>query len=1035
MVNYIKMAAGTTKSRVKFSSLTHGLLQEFNWGDLKLRSYQLEGVDWLLSCYHSGHGCILADEMGLGKTCQIIAMLTVINGGKASKDSHLIVCPLSVLETWGKEIERFSPHLKVCTYIGDKEARSTIAKKIKKGKGPNIDILLTTYEMCLKDSQFLSSMPWDVLVVDEGHRLKNSDSLLYRTLEAWDINIHIILTGTPLQNNLEELYALLSFVHSSQFKLSNKLDFVKKFSAQDQDVKDLHEVLMPFLLRRTKAIVLPDLPEKNDIVLYHGLSALQKSLYKGILTKDIGIFETCSKTSSMALRNILMQLRKCAIHPYLFDGVEPEPFALGEHLVDVSHKLVLVDKLLDFLKAGGHKVLMFSQMTRALDILQDYLGYRGYSYERLDGSVRGEERYLAVQNFSANDETFVFLLSTKAGGQGLNLIAADTVVFIDSDYNPQNDLQAAARVHRIGQERPVKVIRLIGRNTVEEIILARAEEKLGLSDRVIERGDFATPSTKQNLFAQNANQLREILKFGIDELLAEGKQDEPLDFETILGRSEKGRWLATAQKEKTDKDIKPTNNNKQKDTDNEEASPSIYVFEGTDYSKAPSAADLKALEQLIQAEKAVRTSMSEGDNARRTRKPGASSSVLLTLPQRKPRREKTAEEIELSLIKKKERAEKKAKKAEEEAIRKAAISIQKREALWKANGYKSANVELDDEEEEEEEKDQEEDERLSVKFDSDDEESNEAANKQLSINYISGDVTHPVDTLTKNRIIVFCADDSGHWGKGGLFSAISARSLQPETGYELAGRMKDLSLGNCHLIPVDDIESSKEGHDLLALIVAQHRDKRSNKLSGIKMAALEEGLKKVCKVAKEKTASVHLPRIGYDTPGFNWYGTERLIRKHLASQGIPTYIYYFPRRLAAKRTNPTPPTKPAKTAKRDANPPTIKTSATGETERKVLTPSASLPTLFSGVAVYFHNLPEDIKKKLSRFVILTYDGDVEKSMNLSTTHMITDSNSNKLELNDVIKSFQCRVVTPAWLEDCLAKGKLLATEDYLISLT
>jgi len=168
--------------------------------------------------------------------------------------------------------------------------------------------------------------------------------------------------------------------------------------------------------------------------------------------------------------------------------VEPEPFELGEHLVDASGKLQVIDQLLVFLKARGHKVLMFSQMARMLDIIQDYLGYRGYSYERLDGSVRGEERYLAIQNFNETEETFIFLLSTRAGGQGLNLMSADTVIFVDNDFNPQNDLQAAARAHRIGQTRPVKVIRLVARSTVEEIVLKRADDKLKLTNTVIEGG-------------------------------------------------------------------------------------------------------------------------------------------------------------------------------------------------------------------------------------------------------------------------------------------------------------------------------------------------------------------------------------------------------------------------------------------------------------------------------------------------------------------------------------------------------------------
>lgn len=266
----------------------------------------------------------------------------------------------------------------------------------------------------------------------------------------------VLLTGTPIQNNLQELYSLLSFIQPSIFTAEDADRFVSCYSdVQNQPdlAAELQSVLEPFLLRRVKSEVALDLPKKTELVVYHGMTALQKKYYKAILTKDPKAFgnEQGSKTR---LLNILVQLRKCVIHPYLFDGVEPEPFVMGEHLVEASGKFCLLDSILSYLHKGGHRVLLFSQMTRTLDILQDYMEYRGYSYERLDGSVRGEERNLAVKNFSSED-IFIFLLSTKAGGVGMNLTAADTVIFMDTDFNPQNDLQAAARCHRIGQNRPL----------------------------------------------------------------------------------------------------------------------------------------------------------------------------------------------------------------------------------------------------------------------------------------------------------------------------------------------------------------------------------------------------------------------------------------------------------------------------------------------------------------------------------------------------------------------------------------------------
>jgi len=274
------------------------------------------------------------------------------------------------------------------------------------------------------------------------------------------------------------------------FSLNAAEEFVECYTNIDDSEQnaELQNLLSPFLLRRVKSEVMAHLPQKTEVLLYTGMSDIQKKYYKAILMKDLDAFNSPGGSMKTRLMNILMQLRKCVNHPYLFDGVEPEPFELGEHLVDASGKLQVIDQLLVFLKARGHKVLMFSQMARMLDIIQDYLGYRGYSYERLDGSVRGEERYLAIQNFNETEETFIFLLSTRAGGQGLNLMSADTVIFVDNDFNPQNDLQAAARAHRIGQTRPVKVIRLVARSTVEEIVLKRADDKLKLTNTVIEGG-------------------------------------------------------------------------------------------------------------------------------------------------------------------------------------------------------------------------------------------------------------------------------------------------------------------------------------------------------------------------------------------------------------------------------------------------------------------------------------------------------------------------------------------------------------------
>ncbi|XP_036019152.1 chromodomain-helicase-DNA-binding protein 1-like isoform X3 [Mus musculus] len=519
-------------------------LQQWGLTGIRLRSYQLEGVNWLVQCFHCQNGCILGDEMGLGKTCQTIALLIYLVGRLNDEGPFLVLCPLSVLSNWKEEMERFAPGLSCVTYTGDKEERARLQQDLRQESG--FHVLLTTYEICLKDASFLKSFSWSVLAVDEAHRLKNQSSLLHRTLSEFSAVFRLLLTGTPIQNSLRELYSLLCVVEPDLFCREQVEDFVQRYQDIEKESKsasELHRLLQPFLLRRVKAQVATELPKKTEVVVYHGMSALQKKYYKAILMKDLDAFEN-ETAKKVKLQNILTQLRKCVDHPYLFDGVEPEPFEVGEHLIEASGKLHLLDRLLAFLYSGGHRVLLFSQMTHMLDILQDYMDYRGYSYERVDGSVRGEERHLAIKNFG-NQPIFVFLLSTRAGGVGMNLTAADTVIFVDSDFNPQNDLQAAARAHRIGQNKSVKVIRLIGRDTVEEIVYRKAASKLQLTNMVIEGGHFTPGAQKPS--AEADFQLSEILKFGLDKLLSsEGSSMEDIDLKSILGETKDGQWTPDA---------------------------------------------------------------------------------------------------------------------------------------------------------------------------------------------------------------------------------------------------------------------------------------------------------------------------------------------------------------------------------------------------------------------------------------------------------------------------------------------------------
>ncbi|XP_056606446.1 chromodomain-helicase-DNA-binding protein 1-like [Triplophysa dalaica] len=1031
MSKFIRAVKNSIPEKDK-SEITENDLKKWGLGvSIHLRSYQLDGVRWLSQCMKNQQGCILGDEMGLGKTCQTISLLAYARGCLNMHGPFLVLCPLSVLESWRQELERFCPSLSVICYTGDKERRAELQKELQNDR--HFHVLLTTYEMALKDASYLNSWKWKILVVDEAHRLKNQHSLLHETLKKFTVGFRVLLTGTPVQNNIQEVYSLLNFIQPSVFPPDNVEDFVTAYADVQTDsilANELHEVLQPFLLRRVKAEVAAELPKKTELVVFHGLSALQKKYYKAILTRDIDAFRT-DQSNKTRLLNILMQLRKCVDHPYLFDGVEPEPFEMGEHLMEASGKLSLLDPMLAYLQEGGHRVLLFSQMTRMLDILQDYLEYRGYSYERLDGSVRGEERNLAIKNFSTKD-VFIFLLSTKAGGVGMNLTAADTVIFVDSDFNPQNDLQAAARAHRIGQTRAVKVIRLLGRDTVEEIIYSRAVSKLRLTNTVIEEGRFSLLDQAQS--AASGLQLSEILKFGVDKLLSSDESSiQDVDLRQILGLSRNGQWVMDEEH------VIPNESDEEVDEDEDmEGQNHMYFFEGRDYSKDPSEEDEKTFELILERQLAELDDAGKESRSLRN-KAGVFLSGPLIEPGRK-RRPLTNEELEQRRQKGQEAAAKRAKLQEERKRQQEELSHKKKMAWWDSCGYRSLCLPCVDSEGEDMEPDEDEDVSLSS-----------TESDHSAIRYVLGDVTHP-KADREDAIIVHCVDDSGHWGRGGLFTALELRSDEPCKQYELAGDMKDLELGNVLLFPIDDKQSRFSGKDYLALIVAQQRDKANN-LSGIRLTALEEALMKIYRFAKQKKASVHLPRIGHSTKGFNWYGTERLIRKHLASKGIPTSIYYYSRSSSTKAstTSTTSPSNSrsvcAPVASSPAGSPHSHSPSGGSkgpkkspelsvTSQKGQSPSR-LADFMRGVHVYFYNMAATEKKKLARYLI-TYDGDEEDLMSSHVTHIVAevDSPFHAQELQDVLRQYpQAILVKKKWLESCFANQRKVNASKYVISLT
>uniref|UniRef100_A0A8C4NXP2 DNA helicase n=1 Tax=Dicentrarchus labrax TaxID=13489 RepID=A0A8C4NXP2_DICLA len=526
---------------------------------LELRDYQLDSLNWMAHSWCKGNSCILADEMGLGKTIQTISFLNYLFNEHQLYGPFLLVVPLSTLTSWQRENQLWAPQMNVVVYLGDIGSRNMIrthewmhvhSKRMK------FNILLTTYEILLKDKSFLGSVSWAFIGVDEAHRLKNDDSLLYKTMIDFKSNHRLLITGTPLQNSLKELWSLLHFIMPEKFH-SWELFEEEHGKGRDSGYTSLHKELEPFLLRRVKKDVEKSLPAKVEQILRVEMSAIQKQYYKWILTRNYKALSKGTKGSTSGFLNIMMELKKCCNHCYLIKPPEDEFLNRAEalqQLIRSSGKLVLLDKLLLRLKERGHRVLIFSQMVRMLDILvTTHCSHTTIALPfhptRLDGSIKGEMRKQALDHFNAEgSEDFCFLLSTRAGGLGINLASADTVVIFDSDWNPQNDLQAQARAHRIGQKRQVNIYRLVTKGSVEEDIIEKAKKKMVLDHLVIQRMDTtgktvlhtgAAPSSSAPF---NKEELSAILKFGAEELFkeTEGEEQEPqeMDIDEILKRAE-----------------------------------------------------------------------------------------------------------------------------------------------------------------------------------------------------------------------------------------------------------------------------------------------------------------------------------------------------------------------------------------------------------------------------------------------------------------------------------------------------------------
>ncbi|XP_063906317.1 ATP-dependent helicase brm isoform X2 [Zophobas morio] len=526
----------------------------------QLKEYQTKGLEWLVSLYNNNLNGILADEMGLGKTIQTIALITYLMEKKKVNGPYLIIVPLSTLSNWVLEFEKWSPSVVVVSYKGSPAGRRAIQSQMRSTK---FNVLLTTYEYVIKDKGVLAKLPWKYMIIDEGHRMKNHHCKLTQVLNTHYLAPHrLLLTGTPLQNKLPELWALLNFLLPSIFKSCSTFEqwFNAPFATTGEKVelneeetiliiRRLHKVLRPFLLRRLKKEVESQLPDKVEYIIKCDMSGLQKVLYKhmqskGVLLTDGSEKGNKGKGGAKALMNTIVQLRKLCNHPFMFQNIEEKycdhvgisgGVISGPDLYRASGKFELLDRILPKLKATGHRVLLFCQMTQLMTIMEDYLTWRGFGYLRLDGTTKAEDRGDLLRKFNAkNSDYFLFLLSTRAGGLGLNLQSADTVIIFDSDWNPHQDLQAQDRAHRIGQQNEVRVLRLMTVNSVEERILAAARYKLNMDEKVIQAGMFDQKSTG----SERQQFLQSILHQDGDE---EEEENEVPDDETVnqmVARSE-----------------------------------------------------------------------------------------------------------------------------------------------------------------------------------------------------------------------------------------------------------------------------------------------------------------------------------------------------------------------------------------------------------------------------------------------------------------------------------------------------------------
>ncbi|KAH7430572.1 hypothetical protein KP509_08G004400 [Ceratopteris richardii] len=703
-----------------------------SWGiSIQLKLRQLEGISWLIKRYLQGVNIILGDEMGLGKTLQAITLLCYLKFEWNISGPFLVLCPLSDIDGWSSEFRQHASKLRVLQYIGSKEAHAMLSKGICdfvnsqssiSWEDPVLpfDVLLTTYDLAMIDVGFLSRFHWRYGVIDEAQRLKNFSTVLYETLDNnYMMPRRLLLIGTPIQNNLSELWALLHFCMPQVY---NSLeDFLKAFPLTDTHVPiKEHDANVDVL----KVIL-------NVFMLHQTKSALVQ----------------------MLLQNIVMQLRKACSHPYLFDGVEPEPFEEGEHLIKASGKLMVLDSILENLYNEKHRVLIYAQMTRTLDILQDYPVFHGYLYEWLDGSVRAEERFVATRKFcaksiisevkegSVGEMPFIFLLTTRAGGIGLNLIAADTIIFFEQDWNPQADKQALQRAHHMEQINPVLAINLVTEDTIEEVILSRAKKKLKLTNDII--GEIKFDPNDDPLYEVKHSELQSMIVFGLDKL--HSSTIEACTEDEVMPQLEQLVKGALEQHNQIDSDAL-INEKYVSDTELEE---NLYFFEGQDFTPKKRK-DVEKTEIQEPNDQALKSWIEKLGHVPSNQEITGRRGKKRTLDDAS-----TAESAEEDRAAKQQKAE----------LRK--------HQKWENLGYMS----------------------LAVQDPSEIAAHMQTQSDEAKVHFVFGDRTKPSLDTNESAVIFSVVDDSGIWGHGGMFSALNRLSPDIQEAYEAAHTAGDLHVG------------------------------------------------------------------------------------------------------------------------------------------------------------------------------------------------------------------------------------------------